>query len=125
MDSTAKKLLFCRAAADALGLTDVVLVHARAEDATRRPDLAGRFDVVTARAVAPLERLLPWLAPFAAPDGQTVALKAASVSDEMDAAQPIARRLGLTLEPPFAVPLPEASEPTVRQIVLARRKEHQ
>lgn len=123
LDSTAKKLLFCRAVADDLELSEVKTVHARAEDAAKRPELAGRFDVVTARAVAPLSRLLPWLAPFVRPGGVAVAYKGAGVADEMPDAQPVAHRLGLRLAPSVLVPLPEADEPTVRHLVLARRKE--
>lgn len=123
LDGTAKKLLFCRAVADDLGLEGVETVHARAEDAARRADMAGQFDLVTARAVAPLERLLPWLAPFLAPGGIAVALKGASVLEEVAAARPVARRLGLTLILPAALALPEAEEPTVRQMVLLSRKE--
>ncbi len=121
LDSTAKKLLFCQTVADALGLDGVQTVHARAEDAARQPQLTGQFDVVIARAVAPLNRLLPWLAPFAAPGGQIVALKGVGVAEEFAAAHPVARRLGLTMEPPTAVSLPEAEEPIVRQMVVARR----
>lgn len=125
MDGTAKKLLFCRAVADDLGLKGVVTVHARAEEAARQADLAGKFDLVTARAVAPLARLLPWLAPFLAPGGVAAALKGAGAAEEMAAARPVARRLGLTLASPISVTLPGAEEPTVRQIVLVSRKETQ
>lgn len=123
LDSTAKKLGFCRAVADDLGLSTVETVHARAENAAKFPKLAGQFDLVVARAVAPLETLLPWLAPFVAPGGQIAALKGALVADEIAAARPIARRLGLSLSAPVAVALPEADEDTVRQIVLAARLE--
>jgi len=121
LDSTAKKLLFCRAVADDLGWTEVDIIHARAEDAAKKPALAGQFDCAVARAVAPLDRLLPWLAPFVRPAGRAVALKGASVGEEMAAAHSVVRRLGLTLESPVAVPLPEAAELTVRRIVVARR----
>lgn len=120
LDGTAKKLTFCRAVADDLGIK-VETVHARAEDAGKQPALAGQFGLVTARAVAPLATLLPWLAPFAAPGGRITALKGASVADEIAAARPVAKRLGLHLELPAAVTLPEADEETVRQIVLASR----
>ncbi len=120
MDGTAKKLLFCRAVADDLGLDAVEIVHARAEDAAKRPEFAGRFDWVTARAVAPLDKLLPWLAPFAAPNGLLLSLKGMAADDELAAAHPIAKRLGLTLDA-VSVPLPEAAEKIVRQIVVARR----
>lgn len=122
MDGTAKKLTFCRAVADDLGLENVEVVHARAEDAAKHPDLAGHFDWVTARAVAPLDKLLPWLAPFAAPNGLLLSLKGVAADAELAAARLIAKRLGLILNS-ISVPLPEAEEETVRQIVLARRKE--
>ena len=121
LDSTAKKLLFCRAIADDLRLTEVETIHARAEDAAKVPALAGQFDCAVARAVAPLDRLLPWLGLFVRPGGQIVALKGVGAVEELAAARPVAKRLGLTLEAPLPVPLPEASEPTVRQIVVARR----
>jgi 16S rRNA (guanine527-N7)-methyltransferase len=120
MDGTAKKLQFCRAVADDLGLENVEIVHARAEDAAKRTNLAGRFDWVTARAVAPLDKLLPWLAPFAAPDGLLLSLKGIVADEELAAARPVAKRLGLTLSA-VSVPLPEAEEVIVRQIVMARR----
>jgi len=122
LDSTAKKLLFCRTVADELGLAGVETVHARAEDAAKRPDLAAKFDCVIARAVAPLERLLPWLAPFVSPEGRIAALKGAGVIEELATARATARRLGLTQEPLHSVELPEADEPIVRQIVIAHRK---
>ena len=122
MDGTAKKLTFCRAVADDLGLDSVEIVHARAEAAANLPTLAGQFDWVTARAVAPLDKLLPWLAPFAAPSGLLLSLKGMAAPEELAAARPVARRLGLTLDI-ASVALPEAAEEIVRQIVLARRKE--
>ena len=121
LDSTAKKLLFCRAVTGELGLDSVETVHARAEDAAKHFKLAGKFDLVVARAVAPLETLLPWLAPFAAPHGRIAALKGASVAEEMAAARSAAKRLGLRMDNPAAVTLPEAEEETVRQIVVGHR----
>ena len=123
LDSTAKKLTFCRAVADDLRLEDVEVVHARAEQAAKQADLAGQFDLVTARAVAPLAHLLPWLAPFVAPGGLVAALKGAGAAEELMLARPVARQFGLILRPPVEVSLPEAEEPTVRQIVIASRKE--
>ena len=123
MEGTAKKLQFCRAVADDLGLVGVETVHARAEEAARRVELGGKFDLVAARAVAPLERLLPWLAPFLAPGGVAASFKGAGVAEEVTAARPVAKRLGLTLTLPAAFALPGAEEPTLRQIVLATRKE--
>ncbi len=66
-----------------LGLGHVDVVRGRAED------LHGKrtFDVVTSRAVAPLERLLGWSMPLVAPTGALVAMKGRSVHEEVDAAR--------------------------------------
>ncbi len=66
-----------------LGLDHVEVVRGRADE------LHGRrtFDVVTSRAVAPLERLLGWSMPLVAPTGALVAMKGRSVHEEIDAAR--------------------------------------
>ncbi|WP_244930679.1 16S rRNA (guanine(527)-N(7))-methyltransferase RsmG [Nocardioides sp. W7] len=46
-----------------------------------------RFDVVTSRAVAPLDRLLDWSMPLVAPSGSLVAMKGSSVDEEIRAAE--------------------------------------
>ena len=62
-----------------LDLQHVSVVRGRAED------LHGQatFDVVTSRAVAPLERLLGWSMPLVAPTGALVAMKGRSVHEEI------------------------------------------
>jgi 16S rRNA (guanine527-N7)-methyltransferase len=67
-----------------LGLDHVSVVRGRAEE------LHGEatFDVVTSRAVAPLERLLGWSMPLVAPTGALVAMKGQSVHAEIVAAGP-------------------------------------
>lgn len=66
-----------------LGLDHVTVVRARAEE------LHGNrtFDVVTSRAVAPLERLVGWSMPLVAATGALVAMKGRSVHDEIVAAR--------------------------------------
>jgi 16S rRNA (guanine527-N7)-methyltransferase len=65
-----------------LGLGHVRVVRGRAEDLHG----AETFDVVTSRAVAPLERLLGWSMPLVAPTGALVAMKGRSVHDEIASA---------------------------------------
>lgn len=62
-----------------LDLEHVTVVRGRAED------LHGHavFDVVTSRAVAPLERLLGWSMPLVAPTGALVAMKGRAIHDEI------------------------------------------
>ena len=72
-----------------LGLTKVEVVRGRADA------LHGerRFDVVTSRAVAPLDRLLGWSMPLVAPTGALVAMKGVSVQDEIEDAARDLRRM--------------------------------
>ncbi|HEX6402663.1 MAG TPA: 16S rRNA (guanine(527)-N(7))-methyltransferase RsmG [Pseudonocardiaceae bacterium] len=64
-----------------LGLA--VSVHrGRAEDPAVRDQL-GDYDVVTARAVAPLGRLAGWALPLVAPGGRLLAVKGASAEQEV------------------------------------------
>ena len=76
-----RRSTFLTQAVDELGITDrVTVVRARAEDHR------GTYDVVVARALAPLTRLVGWCAPLRAPAGVILALKGASASDEVQAA---------------------------------------
>lgn len=67
----------------ALGLTNVEVLRARAED-VRRP---GAFDVATARAVSALRTLIPITAPLVHDGGELVLLKGLNAANEIDAAQ--------------------------------------
>ncbi len=70
-----------------LGLTRVEVVRDRAELI-----VGGAFDVVTARAVAPLAKLLGWTLPLVRPGGSILALKGSSARAELEAARPVLQR---------------------------------
>lgn len=74
----------------ALGLDRCEVRRARAEQ------LHGsqRFDVVTARAVAPLTRLVAWSMPLVSPTGALVAMKGSRAAAEVADAGADLRRLG-------------------------------
>lgn len=81
-----------------LGLTDrVQVVRARAEDIVRGrgPVTSLRARVVTARAVAPLERLAGWTVPLVQPGGELLALKGRSANEEVEASREVLERLGI------------------------------
>lgn len=69
---------------DELGLDNVRVVRGRAEE-----QQGGAFDAVTSRAVAPLGKLAGWSLPLVHRGGAMVAMKGASVAEELerDAAQ--------------------------------------
>ncbi|WP_193613008.1 16S rRNA (guanine(527)-N(7))-methyltransferase RsmG [Nocardioides lijunqiniae] len=73
-----------------LGLDHVEVVRGRAESLHGQR----RFDVVTSRAVAPLDRLLGWSMPLVDAHGAMVAMKGSSVGDEVEGARKVLRDLG-------------------------------
>lgn len=81
-----------------LGLTGrVQVVRARAEDIVRGrgPVTSLRARVVTARAVAPMERLAGWTVPLVQPGGELLALKGRSAAEEVEASRSVLDRLGI------------------------------
>lgn len=78
---------------DELGLGDrVEVVRGRAEE------YDGSFEVVTARAVAPLEKLIGWTQKLFLPAGRLLALKGATAADEVAAAAGVLRKRKLNAE---------------------------
>lgn len=74
-----RRSVFLQESVEALGLTNVEVVRARAEA------LHGHraFDVVTSRAVAALDVLLRWSLPLVAPGGVVLAMKGSSAQQEL------------------------------------------
>lgn len=62
-----------------LGLTNVTVIRGRAEEQEKT-----LFDAVTSRAVAPLGKLASWSLPLVRPGGAMVAMKGASVGEELE-----------------------------------------
>lgn len=89
-----RRTTFLSEAVEALGLENVEVVRARAEE------LHGvrRFEVVTSRAVAPLDRLLGWCWPLVAPGGTMLALKGDSAHDEVERSRSLLHRMGVGAE---------------------------
>lgn len=76
-EATTKKCAFLQAAADRMGLR-VSIANARMEDLPPKP-----FDVVTARACAPLPELLEYAHRFMSPNSVCLFLKGQNVGSEL------------------------------------------
>jgi len=110
LEPMARRVAFLEECVTGLGLRNVVVRRARAEE------VRGRFaaDVVTARAVAPLDRLASLATPLTRSGGVILALKGERGAAEAEAARPTLRKLGVdevtvlqvgvgTIEPPTTV----------------------
>lgn len=86
MDALGKRVAFLKEVVAALGL-NADCVHARCEDAAKKPEFRDAYDVACARAVAETNVLSEWLLPFVKPGGRMLALKGAMAAEEAARAQ--------------------------------------
>ena len=85
-----RRTVFLEEAVEALELDQVRVLRCRAEDVKET------FDVVTARAVAPLERLAGWCLPLVRPGGMLLALKGRTAEEEVASSRAALHKLGAT-----------------------------
>lgn len=119
IDSLNKRIGFLQHLVRVLELEHVVAVHARAEEAGRKPSYRERYDLVTARAVARLNVLNEFCLPFVKVGGIFAAMKGTNPSEELSEAEYSMKRLGAELQQvhPFTLPL-EHSE---RHIIVMKK----
>ncbi|MCX2967970.1 16S rRNA (guanine(527)-N(7))-methyltransferase RsmG [Streptomyces sp. TRM70308] len=87
-----RRTTFLQEAVELLGLDHVTVVRGRAEE------VLGTFPpvhVVTARAVAPLDRLAGWGVPLLRPYGEMLALKGDTAEEELIGARSALQKLGV------------------------------
>lgn len=93
MEPLLRRSSFLSEAIEELGLGDrVSVVRARAED------VEDDFDVVTARAVAPLGKLIGWTRPLFGSSGELLAMKGSSAQAEVADAAKVLRKGSLSAE---------------------------
>ncbi len=94
LDSLNKRINFLNALIEKLGLKNVKTIHSRIEDLKEK----GKFDFVTARAVANLSTLSEYLLPFVKIGGKAIIYKGADFFEEVEGAQKAIKELGCQLE---------------------------
>ncbi len=83
LDATEKKINAIKKIVQELGLRNVDLLTGRAEELGQDSRLREQFDIVTSRAVAPLNVLLEYCAPFVKTGGRIVLWKSLSIDEEL------------------------------------------
>ena len=96
LDSLQKRILFLRRAVEELGLEGVECIHARAEDFVKKKSEA--YDIVMARAVAKLSKLLEYAMPLVKKEGIFLAMKGPDVQEEIKDAKSALDKLGAVVE---------------------------
>jgi 16S rRNA (guanine527-N7)-methyltransferase len=90
LESMQRRVAFLQECVESLGIENASVVRGRAEEYSGKV----RADVVTARAVAPLDRLASWAAGLLRPGGEVLAIKGESAEQELAVARPLLSRLG-------------------------------
>lgn len=120
VDSLQKRITFLTHLRDTLKLENVTFYHDRAETFAKREDIRESFDIVMARAVARMSVLSELCLPLVKVGGTFIAMKAASVQQELLTGKKAIKTLGGEVEriENFLLPI-ENSE---RNIVLINKK---
>ncbi|KQQ21705.1 16S rRNA (guanine(527)-N(7))-methyltransferase RsmG [Rathayibacter sp. Leaf299] len=108
-----RRIVWLREQVAELGLENVSVVRARAEEVRLEEPL----DQVTARAVSALSKLIPLTAPLLRPGGELVLLKGINAEKEIAAAEKVLRRFRVS--PPEVVVLGDGVLSEVTRVVRA------
>lgn len=117
LDSLNKRLIFLEEVLQILGLT-ANLVHARAEDKAKLPQFREQFDLVTARAVANMNKLSEYCLPYTKIGGNFIAMKGNHGQEELSEAHKAISILGGKVENIKTFNLPDESE---RSIIIIKK----
>ncbi|WP_406544337.1 16S rRNA (guanine(527)-N(7))-methyltransferase RsmG [Pseudobutyrivibrio sp.] len=107
IDSLNKRIKFLQEVVDALGLTNVTLVHARAEEAGRGNNYREHFDLVVSRAVANIATLSEYCLPLVKINGYFISFKSGDIKDEIEASGSAVKKLGGAMTEPVYFTIPD------------------
>ncbi len=86
LDSTLKRLKVINEFSEALNITNISTIHARAEEINRKPPHGSAYDLCISRAVANLTTLSVWCLPFVRKGGFFISYKGENYEAELDPA---------------------------------------
>jgi 16S rRNA (guanine527-N7)-methyltransferase len=116
-----RRTVFLSECVEALKLDNVEVLRGRAEELAHKRV----FDVATARAVAPLDRLLAWSMPLLGEGGELLAMKGERAGEELEAAAAELRVFGARTAELVTVGRGKVETPTTLDRVVAGRSPDQ
>lgn len=119
LDSTEKRLNFLRNVKYKLKMNHVTFIHKRAQDAGFEKEYNEQFDIVTARAVAPMQELAQLALPFIKKGGLMIAYKGVNVDNELAATSSIKSLGG---DSPVIFPIKVMNRELTHKLVFIRKK---
>ena len=110
IESVGKKAMFCEHIVRMLGLENVQVIKARAEEVGQMPEHREKYDYAVARAVAGMNVLSEYLLPLVRMDGTMLAQKGESGPAEAQSAEKVMKLLGGKLKQVIQVNLPGVAD---------------
>lgn len=120
LDSLGKRIRFLQGCIDAMNLSDIEAVHARAEEfAAKRRE---QYDFAVSRAVAQLNVLAELSLPLVKQGGAFIAMKSKDTDEELERAKKAIRLLGGEIEKIIDYTIPHTE--ITHRLVVIRKKNH-
>ena len=108
LDSLQKRIKFLNAVIDELSLTDIDIIHGRAEDYAKPALLREKFDLCVSRAVANMTTLSEFCLPFVKVGGMFISYKSDKITEEIKQAEKAIGLLGGKVKSQTEIYLPDS-----------------
>lgn len=120
LDSLGKRIRFLQGCIDAMNLSDIEAVHARAEEFAAKH--REQYDFAVSRAVAQLNVLAELSLPLVRQGGAFIAMKSKDTDEELERAKKAIRLLGGEIEKIIDYTIPHTE--ITHRLVVIRKKNH-
>lgn len=120
LDSLGKRIRFLQGCINAMNLSDIEAVHARAEEFAAKH--REQYDFAVSRAVAQLNVLAELSLPLVKQDGAFIAMKSKDTDEELERAKKAIRLLGGEIEKIIDYTIPHTE--ITHRLVVIRKKNH-
>lgn len=120
LDSLGKRIRFLQGCIDAMNLSDIEAVHARAEEFAAKN--REQYDFAVSRAVAQLNVLAELSLPLVKQGGAFIAMKSKDTDEELERAKKAIRLLGGEIEKIIDYTIPHTE--ITHRLVVIRKKNH-
>lgn len=120
LDSLGKRIRFLQGCIDAMNLSDIEAVHARAEEFAAKH--REQYDFAVSRAVAQLNVLAELSLPLVKQGGAFIAMKSKDTDEELERAKKAIRLLGGEIEKIIDYTIPHTE--IIHRLVVIRKKNH-
>lgn len=112
LDSRNKRIIYLNNIIKQLGLNNIEAVHTRSEDYNNK------FDIITARAVASLDKLVEWCSHLVSTNGQLIAMKA-NIEQELANSEKLLKKYKCKISKIVTFTLPK--ENSLRNLVVIEK----